>query len=175
MVACGGSTDIWEEQSEGGSSPGGNGPGGKGGGAAGGAAGKATGGSIHSGGTISSGGSLEGGTGGVGGTIIVTGGYAGTGGGGVVDPRCPPRQPSAECSEDPTLACQYDFSGCLCYSQPSAFAFCNKVDPSCPGAASAAPPPEPDAGSGGFTAKIALPPKLTCRCSGGAWACTYGP
>ncbi len=177
-MACGGTTDIGDEGEDGGTSPGGSGGAGNagksnGGSSTSGTAGKATGGSVSMGGRDAGGAA---GVLGFGGTIIVVGGAGGAGGAGVVDPRCPEHQPTGACSDDVTLACQYDQTGCLCYSQPpNVYTFCTKVDPLCTYVPPTAPPPEADAdGSGGFSAKVALPPRLTCRCSAGTWACNYG-
>jgi hypothetical protein len=172
-IACGGTTDIGDE-SDGGASSGGNGHAGSGGSASGGAsdsAGKATGGSV------SAGGSDAGGTIGVGGTIIVVGGFAGTetGGSAAVDPRCPDYLPqSPAVCEDAGLSCEYDFTGCLCYPLGSSYGFCQKVDPTCTGAPVPAAAPPPEAGTGGFTTKVALPPRRVCTCSAEMWACNYG-
>ena len=97
------------------------------------------------------------------------------------------------CNADNTvLSCQYEpGSGCLCYQQPAGtFTYCQRVDPNCtympPGAAGAAgttgnggtggaaAASEFDPSVAGFSAKVALPPKLRCSCSAGMWACIQG-
>jgi len=158
----------------------------------------------HSGGTSSagthSGGTVSAGAGGVGGSII-TGGDAGAGGALTYDPRCPPRAPSGgTCDFQPALNCEYNyFSGCLCYDSLNAFSFCQQVDPTCmyeaggaggatstggaAGAGGAVPmgaPAPSEAGAGGISAKVALPPQKKCMCAppppgsvgGGMWTCT---
>lgn len=182
-VACGGTTDTGDQgvagSSAGGTSSGGNtGSAGTnlGGSAAAGTAGKASAGS-------SSGGASTGGVGtaGAGGTIIIigNGGTAGvgTGGSGVVDPKCPAHVPMGVCSADDVgIACQYDASsGCLCYpSAPGSYTLCQKVDPTCVYMTPAAAPAPPPEGTGGVTAKIALPPREVCTCVGSTWTCTFG-
>jgi hypothetical protein len=178
-VACGGTTDTGGESS-GGTSQGGSDAGHD----SGGSAGKGSGGANRAGsnpGGSNTGGSNTGG--------FNTGGSA-IGGAGSYDPRCPAHQPMGACgADDATLSCQYELgSGCLCYDQPQGtFAYCQRVDPNCmyvpPGVAGAAGTTgtggtaaasgfEP--GVGGFSTKIALPPKLRCGCSAGMWACSQG-
>jgi hypothetical protein len=176
-VACGGTTDSGEETG-GGSSQGGA----SGGHAGNGTAGKAKGGSVGTSGSVGTGGSSSGDGGAIsfGGSVIIAGnGNLGGFGGSTVNPNCPPRRPMGACTdEDAGAACQYDqFTGCLCYA-PSAFAYCQKVDPTCTaagtaGAPAAAPPPA-DPGVGGFSTNIALPPQQVCRCAAGMWTCTFG-
>jgi hypothetical protein len=166
-IACGGTTDSGEPSGGGASTGGANGAGTS----SGGVAGKATGG-MSLGGSIS----VSGATGW--GGSISTAGSVGAGGG-TVDPRCPARYPTGQCSAEAEGAlCYYEqFAGCLCYSTPGISSFCTKVDPLCPnsgaGGAQAAPPPA-DAGSGGISTKIALPPRQICSCVNGAWACSFG-
>jgi len=139
-------------------------------------AGKASGGSNSGGG--GSGGNNSGGgitVAGTGGSIVTAG--TGSGGTGVVNPDCPARVPVGVCSaDDANVACEYDPStGCLCYpSAPGTFTPCNKVDPTCTYMATPAAAPPPDAGAGGVTAKIALPPHQVCRCTATMWMCTFG-
>jgi hypothetical protein len=144
--ACGGTTDTGDEST-------------------GGAAGKGVGGSLDFGGAAA-----------VGGSVVLVGGFGGAGGIGTLDPRCPPRLPSGECEGDVTLSCQYDDNtGCLCYSPPPHYAFCQEVDPTCPSGAEGGAPPEAGAGGvGGFSTKIVLPPRLVCRCTESMWACGFG-
>jgi len=183
-VACGGTTDTGDPSSAG-TSAGGTSSAGNtgsagthdGGTASAGTAGKASAGS-------SSGGAGTGGVGtaGAGGTIIIIGNggtaAAGTGGTGVVNPKCPAHVPMGMCgADDAGTACQYDpGSGCLCYPSASgSYTLCQKVDPTCvymtPAAAAPAPLPE---GTGGITAKIALPQREVCTCVNSAWSCTFG-
>jgi hypothetical protein len=168
-IACGGTTDSGDG-SDGGTSAGGSSGTGHGGSSS---AGKSSGGSVSTGGA----GSGSGGTG-SGGVIMNGGATTGGFGGATFDPRCPPHLPSGACAATDTgLKCEYDnFTGCLCYtSQPGSFGICQKVDSTCTnagGAASAAPPP--DAGTGGISAKVALPPHEICSCNAATWTCNFG-
>ncbi len=114
----------------------------------------------------------------IGGSISLVGGFGGFGGIGTLDPRCPPLLPSGECEGDVTLSCQYDdYTGCLCYSPPPNYVLCQLVDPTCPndaGAGGATPPEAGTGGVGGFSTKVVLPPKMTCRCTESMWACGFG-
>ncbi len=180
-VACGGTTETGDQPS-GGSSAGGASTGGH---SSAGSAGKATGGSVGTGGGVGTGGSVA--TAGVstGGSIVVAGAggaisTGGVGGSAMVDSRCPARRPTppGACTADMAgAACQYDFTGCLCYPlPPGSFALCQKVNPACttdPGLPPVPPPAEQ--GAGGISAKIALPPQEVCRCTAGTWACGFGP
>lgn len=176
-IACGGTTDTGAGDNgsagsaTGGSDSAGSNQGGSynhGGSNSAGAAGKTSAGS-------SSGGSSAGnvGTAGYGGTLIIIGnGGTGTGGTGVVNPKCPAHVPTGMCSAaDAGTACQYDPStNCLCYpSAPGTYTFCQKVDPTCTYMA-----PAPAEGAGGISAKIALPPREVCTCVGTTWSCTFG-
>jgi hypothetical protein len=172
VIACGGTTDPSGEQTQGGGPTGGAGQ--AGGGAAGaageaGAAGRQMGGAGgSSAGAAGRAGSESGGASGG------TGGSAGSGG--LVDPRCPVKQPSAECgADDAGLTCRYDLAtGCLC-SPASSFGLCQYVDASCPtGTSPGRPGPPAEGGTGGVTTKIALPPQMKCVCSAEVWSCTYG-
>jgi hypothetical protein len=94
----------------------------------------------------------------------------GSGGSGTVDPNCPPIRPMGTC-EDAGTACQYDYTNCLCYpTAPGTFIQCQKVDPACTGLVQAAPAE----GTGGTTAKVALPPRQVCTCTAGNWMCAFG-
>lgn len=164
-VACGGAADTGVE-SGGGSAQGGSDAGSD----PGGSAGKGGGGANHAGGNAggsNAGGSNPGGSN-AGGSSA---GGSSAGGSRSYDPRCPAHQPTGVCSAaDAGLSCQYELgSGCLCYPQPAGvFGLCERVDPSCtyvpPGAAGAG-------GVGGFSAKVALPPRLLCGCSSEMWVC----
>lgn len=164
FAACGGTSETGSGQggsSQGGSAQGGNGTSGSS------SAGKSMGGSVNVAGSNAAGSVGEAGS--------VSAG--GTGGSGAVDPRCPPQRPMGQCEADEAnAACQYNPSnGCLCY-RGGAFVYpCTQVDTKCgmagSGGASAAPPP---AESGGFSAKIAVPPTQVCTCTAGNWSCSFG-
>jgi hypothetical protein len=184
-LACGGTTQgSIDNTNDGGTSQGGTN-----------AAGTSSGGT-HSGGTSSggthSGGTVSAGAGGTGGSIV-TGGDAGAGGSLTYDPRCPPRAPmGGACDFNPALDCEYNyFSGCLCYDSANMFSICQQVDPTCMyqppsntggtgGASQMAAPAPSEAGAGGITAKVALPPQKKCMCAppppgttdSGMWTCT---
>jgi hypothetical protein len=167
-IACGGTTDTGDGSSGGTSAGGSNtGHGGSG------TAGKSSGGSVGTGGASSG----SGGTG-SGGVIMNGGATTGGFGGATFDPRCPSHLPNGACdASDSGLKCEYDnFTGCLCYtSQPGSFGICQKVDPTCTNAGGAASAGSPsDGGSGGISAKVALPPHEICSCSAETWACTFG-
>jgi hypothetical protein len=172
-ISCGGSSETADFSSAG-SSSGGTSSGGtsSAGSSAAGSAGKASGGST-SGGT-SSAGSTSGGTGTSGSTgqagTASGGGGTGSGGTGTVDPNCPPLRPMGTC-DDAGTSCQYDYTNCLCYpTAPGTFIQCQKVDPACTGLVQAAP----FEGTGGVSAKIALPPRQVCTCTAGNWMCAFG-
>jgi hypothetical protein len=191
-IACGGTTDTGDEGGAG-SASGGTGTAGshQGGSAAAGAAGKTSAGSNSGGssagsvGTAGAGGAVIGhagtSSGGISSGGISTGGIStgGTGGTGTVNPKCPAHAPMGACSaDDANVSCQYEpGTGCLCYpSAPGTYTPCQKVDPSCVYVApTAAPAPAPPpSGTGGVTAKIALPPHEVCSCVAQTWNCTYG-
>jgi hypothetical protein len=186
-VACGGTADTGGE-SGGGSSQGGSTAAGH---DAGGSAGKSSGGTSHAGSNVggSSAGSAHAGSS-TGGSNV---GGSNVGGARAYDPRCPAHQPMGACNaDDGPLLCQYEpGNGCLCYPEPQgSFALCQQVDPNCtyvpPGAAGAAgttglggaggasAASAADVGAGGFSIKVALPPKLSCLCSAGVWQCSLG-
>jgi hypothetical protein len=111
-----------------------------------------------------------------------TGGSVGTGGSPTVDPRCPATHPRGVCTDqDPELSCEYDqFTGCLCYTNPNTYAFCQQVDDNCPniggaagtGGSVGASGAAGMAGLGGISAKIVAPPQpLVCTCTTATWSC----
>jgi hypothetical protein len=188
-LACGGTTQGSSEGGDGGNGQGGNGQGGRN-----------TGGSSSAG--THTGGSASAGAGGAGGSIV-SGGDGGVGGALSYDPRCPARVPSGPCSFEPALNCEYHFyTGCLCYNSPNMYSICQQVDPTCmyeaggaggaaaggaggaaagaSGAAQMAAPAPSEAGTGGISFKVALPPQKKCLCSppppgsnmAGMWTCT---
>jgi hypothetical protein len=178
-IACGGTTGTDDSggagSSAGGSASAGNNQGGSSAAGTASTAGKTSGGSSSGG--SSSGGSIS--VGGFGGVIVTAGTSSGgisSGGTGVVNPDCPAHVPMGACSaDDANVSCQYDpNTGCLCYpSAPGTFYPCQKVDPTCTYMAPAAAPP-PAEGTGGFSAKVALPPHQVCRCTATMWTCSYG-
>jgi len=171
-VSCGGSSENADFSSAGSASGGVNSGGQASAGSAnagsagkGSAAGSSSGGSSGGNGTAGRGGGSSGS--GQGGAVT-----AGSGGTGVVDPDCPALRPMGAC-EDAGTSCQYDYTNCLCYpTAPGIFIQCQKVDPTCTGVVTAAPPADP--GAGGFSAKVALPPRQVCTCSAGTWLCAFG-
>jgi hypothetical protein len=171
-ISCGGTSET-SDSSNAGSSAGGSSSGASShaGSATGGSAGQSSGGS-SSAGSGSAGSSSAGNT--TGGTLGISGstGQAGTatGGTGVVDPDCPAIRPMGTC-DDAGTSCQYDYTNCLGYpTAPGTFTPCQKVDPACTGVVQAAP----FEGTGGISAKVALPPRQVCTCSAGNWMCAFG-
>ncbi|HEX2875839.1 MAG TPA: hypothetical protein VHP33_31530 [Polyangiaceae bacterium] len=168
-ISCGGSSETADFSSAGSSSGGTSNAGSATGGSA--TGGSATGGSAGKGGSASGGTSSAGSTSGGTGTSGSTG-QAGmtSGGSGPVDPNCPPTRPMGTC-DDAGTSCQYDFTNCLCYpTAPGTFIQCQKVDPTCTGVVQAAPAD----GTGGISAKVALPPRQVCTCTAGSWMCAFG-
>jgi hypothetical protein len=165
VLACGGTTDGSHEGNEGGT--GAQGGGGKNGGGSS-NAGSSNAGTANGGiGAVGAGGS----SGGVGGTGLggVGAGGALGGAGGSYNPSCPAHVPTGACFA-PGVACDYNyFNGCLCQSSPDVFTTCTQVDPTCTaigGAGAGALPLPFDPGSGGISAKVALPPQQRCVCQG---------
>ena len=168
-ISCGGSSET-ADFSNAGSSSGGTSQAGSSnaGSASGGSAGKGSSGSTSGG--SSSAGSNSAGSGTSGSTSQAGMTSGGTGGTGTVDPECPATRPMGTC-DDAGTSCQYDYTNCLCYpTAPGTFTPCQKVDPACTGFVQAAP----FEGTGGISAKVALPPRQVCTCTAGNWMCAYG-